>query len=189
MAMTAVGRMAFGNLIEAKPDNFGNTRWGCGLILSDADVAPLQKFEQLAIERRKEFDKKFVAQSSPIVPSEKKNEDGTKEAVPGEWLVRFSRKLERKAKDGTLYRQDPPQLWDSLGRLVNGKIKEVPWGSMVAVRFEYYAYNRGSMGVNFDLVGAQISELAVTEDAPPPIEGGWVVEDDMDPSSELLAQA
>ena len=75
MAMTAIGRMAFGNVVEAKVDNFGNSRWGCGLVLSDADVN-LEACVEQAIKARKEFDTRFKPTTSPIVPSMSKNEDG-----------------------------------------------------------------------------------------------------------------
>ena len=187
MAMTAIGRMAFGNVVEPKVDNFGNSRWGCGLVLSDADVKPLGDCVAQAIKARKEFDPRFKPTTSPIVQSMSKNEDGTKTPVEGEWLVRFDKPLERKGKDGSLYRQDPPMLWDSLGNVVNGKVKDVPWGSMIKVKFEFYGYDRGAAGVKFEINGIQIVELAETDDAPPPIDGGWVIEEDT--TTELLANA
>ena len=53
----------------------------------------------------------------------------------------------------------------------------VGWGSMVKVQYEYYVYDRGNAGVKFELVGAQIIDLKQEESAPPPVEGGWVVDD------------
>jgi hypothetical protein len=179
--LTNVGKYVFGSIVEPRTNAFGVSQWSVGLVLQEADAQPLfELIEQYLEEKRvgnARFPKTNDGLKMPFFPSTKLLPDGTKEEVPGEFLFKFVRKFERKNKSGELTRNTPPAIYDSLGRVINGKVDRISSGSTGKAVFEVYVYdNAGVRGVTFQLLGFQIAELKVQELELPPIEGGFVAE-------------
>lgn len=179
--LTPIGRHVYGALLEPRTTSFGKTEWMSALVLNDADSEPLfAVIEELLAAKRNE-NSKFPTDNSklklPFRPSERKNEAGEREAVEGEWLWSFVRRLERKGREGETVRNTPPTIYDSLGNVVTGKLNMIGGGTMGKVVFESFVYDSpANKGVSFQLCGFQISELMVApEQKLDPIEGGSFV--------------
>ena len=175
--LTVPGRMAFGSLVEPRVTDYGS-EWSLGLELTNEEAQPLIEAMLAAVDDAMARDPKWKTAkdyNKPWGPARDKQPDGTLVDNPDKVLIRIKRKTEKKYR-GELTKQDPPILWDSLGRVVNGQVKEVGWGSIIKVQFEFFPYSMGSCGIATDLQGVQIIELKERELAPPPVEGGWVVD-------------
>ena len=174
--LTVPGRMCFGSLVEPRVTDYGS-EWSCAIELTNEEAQPLVEAMMAAVDDAAARDPKWKPGKEylPYGVAKDKQEDGTLVDNPDKMLFRFKRKTEKKYR-GELTKQDPPILWDSLGRVVNGQVKEVGWGSIIKVQFEFYPYNMGNCGIATELQGIQIIELKERELAPPPVEGGWVVD-------------
>lgn len=179
-ALTATARMAFGSLTEPRTNEYGSS-WNAALVLHEDECRQEMDLIQDLCNARGEKDPKFNKKNLnfPFKPSVETNEKGEKVESTDSYLFNFTRAVEKRSRTGEIIKQQPPIIWDSLGRVINPADlpNGVGWGSMVKVQYEYYVYDRGNAGVKFELVGAQIIDLKQEESAPPPVEGGWVVDD------------
>jgi hypothetical protein len=179
--ITPVGRFVYGALIEPRTTDFGKTEWLAAVVLSEADSEPLFAAIEEVLAAKRADNSKFPADNSklrmPFRPSEKKNEAGEKELVEGEFLWTFTRRLERKGREGETVRNTPPVIYDSLGNVITGKLNMIGGGTMGKAVYEMYVYDApANKGVSLQLVGFQISELSVApEQKLDPIEGGSFV--------------
>ena len=179
---TAIGKVAFGNLIESRTSDYGKTEWTLGLVIDEP--ATNQMLERMDAEletyrSRSPLNSKFpplTAVKNGIKPSEIKNEDGTKEPDEGNFLAVFKRQTTWKSKQGDTNKNTPPRIYDSLGRILTDPI-DVPRGSKGLAVYEHSIYNNpGNRGVSLRLVGFQIAELAEGNDVKlEPIDGGTFV--------------
>lgn len=179
--LSNVGRFAFGALLEPRPNSFGAMEWALGFVISEDAAMPMFDVIESALQQKRAEQPRFPKTNDglrmPFRVSEKKMEDGTKQVVPGEYLFKFSRKLERKMKTGETSRNTPPAIYDSLGRVINGKINRIGGGTTGKVVYDVFVYDSpAAKGVAFQLVGFQIAELKTSELELPPIEGGFVAE-------------
>ena len=162
---TSLGRVAFGNLVEARTSEFGKTEWTLGLVIDEAAANEmLVRMEEDLDGYRKGGPQRanFPALASirtGIKPSETKQEDGTK-----------------------VQKNTPPRMYDSLGRIIDPI--EVPRGSKGVVVYEHSIYNNpGNKGISLRLVGFQIAELADSDSVlMEPIEGGTFVSEPEEPA-------
>lgn len=186
---TVIGRVVFGNMIEAVTSEYGKTEWVLGFVVDEPGVNQMMNYmedEVASYRSRKAENSKFPALSAVktgIKPSEKKSEDGTKEPDEGNFLCIFKRQTSWKSKQGDVNKNNPPKMYDSVGRLIDAI--DVPRGSKGLVVYEHSIYNNpGNKGVSLRLVGFQIAELAEGDglkmDA---IEGGTFV---AEPTEEML---
>lgn len=193
--VTQVGRYAFGALTEPRTNpNSQKIEYNCGFVLSEADSEDIFANMEKAIEAKRAADPRFPKDNSalrfPFRESTKKLEDGTKEVVPGEYLWNFKRNAEIQRKTGELVRNNPPAIYDSLGRIVTGQVERFASGTTGKVVYDVYVYNMaGSKGVSLQLVGFQIAELKRGEVALSAIEGGWVSETEDDFAAVLAGNA
>ena len=185
---TSLGRVAFGNLVEARTSEFGKTEWTLGLVIDEpsANEMLLRMDEDLDGYRKGGPQRaNFPALSSirtGIKPSETKQEDGTKVPDPGNFLCVFKRQTTWKSKLGDVNKNTPPRMYDSLGRIIDPI--EVPRGSKGVVVYEHSIYNNpGNKGISLRLVGFQIAELADSDSVlMEPIEGGTFVSEPEEPA-------
>lgn len=179
-ALTATARMAFGSLTEPRTNEYGSS-WNAALVLHESECQQEIGIVEKLITDRAARDPKFAKKEVklPYKPSMETQEDGSKIESKDSYLINFTRAVEKRSRTGEIIKSQPPIIWDSLGRVINPADlpNGVGWGSMVKVQYEYYVYDRGNAGVKFELVGAQIIDLKQEESAPPPVEGGWVVDD------------
>ena len=195
-ATKAIGRIAFGSLIEPRVnETSGKTEWSLGWVIAEEDAQDIYHHIEQALEDARQRDPRFPKDNSklhiPIQPSMKKDDSGEKVPVDGELLVKFKRNAHRTLKTGEMTPNTPPHIYDATGRLVDPKtIGRVAGGSTGRVVYETYVYNMAAAkGVSLQLMGFQISTLQ-KEDAMdlPPIEGGWVAEqNEADSLAQLLA--
>ena len=186
---TALGRVAFGNMIEPRTSDFGKTEWTLGVVLDeDATNQMLGRMEDEldSYRSRSPLNSKFpalAAVKNGIKPSEKKNEDGTKEPDEGNFLAVFKRQTTWRGKQGDVNKNAAPRLYDSVGRLIDPI--DVPRGSKGLVVYEHSIYNNpGNKGISLRLVGFQIAELAEGDELKmEAIEGGTFV---AEPTEEVL---
>ena len=186
---TVIGRVAFGNMIEPQTSDYGNVEWVLGFVVDEPGANQIlghQEDELESYRSRSPLNAKFPALSAlknGIKPSEKKNEDGTKEPDEGFFLAVFKRKTTWKSKQGDVNKNVPPKMYDSVGRLIDPI--DVPRGSKGLVVYEHSIYNNpGNQGVSLRLVGFQIAELAEGNDLKmDAIEGGTFV---AEPTEEML---
>ena len=109
----------------------------------------------------------------PYRPSEKKEEDGSKTVVDGEFLWTFKRKVVKKFR-GEEVRQFPAKIYDSDGCIVPNPPR-IGGGSKVKVIFTPFAYDNVQKGVQLQLEAVQIVELKeVAKFEVAPVEGGWL---------------
>ena len=186
---TVIGRVAFGNMIEPRTSDYGKTEWTLGFVIDEPGTNQMLGRMQDELESyrsRSPLNSKFPALEAVkngIKPSEKKNEDGTKEPDEGNFLAVFKRQTTWKSKQGDVNKNAPPRLYDSVGRLIDPI--DVPRGSKGLVVYEHSIYNNpGNKGVSLRLVGFQIAELAEGNDLKmDAIEGGTFV---AEPTEEML---
>ena len=187
---TSLGRVAFGNLVEARTSEFGKTEWTIGLVIDEAAANQmLLRMEEDLEGYRKGGPQRanfpvLASIRTGIKPSETKQEDGTKVPDPGNFLCVFKRQTTWKSKIGDLNRNTPPRMYDSLGRIIDPI--EVPRGSKGVVVYEHSIYNNpGNKGISLRLVGFQIAELADSDSIlMEPIEGGTFVSEPEEPALE-----
>jgi len=183
--VSPIGKYVFGALIEPRTNAFGISQWTVGLVLQEDEAQPLFTLIEEALEAKRVGNPRFPATNEglkmPFFPGTKLLPDGTREEIPGEFLFKFARKLERKTKTGEVTRNTPPAIYDSLGRVINGKVDQIGGGSTGKAVFEIYVYDNGGIrGVTLQLLGFQIAELKTRELELPPIEGGFVAEQSED---------
>ena len=185
---TSLGRVAFGNLVEARTSEFGKTEWTLGLVIDEAAANEmLVRMEEDLDGYRKGSPQRanFPALASirtGIKPSETKQEDGTKVPDPGNFLSVFKRQTTWKSKLGDFNKNTPPRMYDLLGRIIDPI--EVPRGSKGVVVYEHSIYNNpGNKGISLRLIGFQIAELADSDSVlMEPIEGGTFVSEPEEPA-------
>ena len=186
---TAIGRVAFGNMIEPRTSDYGKTEWILGFVIDEPGTNQMlgrMEDELESYRSRSPLNSKFpalAALKNGIKPSEKKNEDGTKELDEGNFLAVFKRQTTWKSKQGDVNKNAAPRLYDSVGRLIDPI--DVPRGSRGLVVYEHSIYNNpGNKGVSLRLVGFQIAELAEGNELKmDAIEGGTFV---AEPTEEML---
>lgn len=187
---TVIGRVVFGNMIQAVTSDYGKTEWVLGFVVDEPGVNKMMGYmedEAASYRSRKAENSKFPALSAVktgIKPSEKKNEDGTKEPDEGNFLCIFKRQTSWKSQQNDVHKNNPPKMYDSVGRLIDPI--DVPRGSKGLVVYEHSIYNNpGNKGVSLRLVGFQIAELAEGDELKmDAIEGGTFV---AEPTEEVLA--
>ena len=172
--------VAFAYLSEPRENLGGNLEWTIGVKLKEDEMIPLMdicneeiKEKQKAGKLGKELGAKF---NWPYRTSQKKEEDGSKTVVDGEFLWVFKRKVVRKIR-GEESRNMPPSIFDGMGHKVANP-PQIGGGSKVKIIFTPYAYDNVQKGVQFQLQAVQIVELkevATLEIAP--VEGGWQAPD------------
>ena len=185
---TSLGRVAFGNLVEARTSEFGKTEWTLGLVIDEAAANEmLVRMEEDLDGYRKGGPQRanFPALASirtGIKPSETKQEDGTKVPDPGNFLCVFKRQTTWKSKLGDVNKNTPPRMYDSLGRIIDPI--DVPRGSKGVAVYEHSIYNNpGNKGISLRLIGFQIAELADSDSVlMEPIEGGTFVSEPEEPA-------
>lgn len=187
---TAIGRIAFGNLVQPQTSDYGNTEWTAGFVIDQAgcdQIVADQMIEHANFLKRVPGFPSYVDLTVKgkigIKPSASKDEDGNKVLDEGYFLCVFKRQTTYKTKQGDTIKNTAPRMYDSVGRLIDPI--EVPRGSKGLVVYENSIYNRpANKGMNLRLVGFQIAELAddgnVLMEA---IEGGTFVSD---PTEEML---
>ena len=186
---TAIGRIAFSNLVQAKTSDYGKTEWTAGFVIDQAGCDQIiadQMIEHASFIKGHQFPSyaDLTAQGKVgIKPSVSKDEDGNKVLDEGFFLCVFKRQTTYITKQGDTVKNNAPRMYDSVGRLIDPI--EVPRGSKGLVVYENSIYNRpANKGMNLRLVGFQIAELAddgnVLMEA---IEGGTFVSD---PNEEML---
>jgi len=186
---TAIGRVAFGNLIESRTSDYGKTEWTLGVVLDeDATNQMLTRMddELETYRKRNPLNAKFPALASlknGIKPSETKDEEGNKTPDEGNFLAVFKRQTTWKSKQGDVNKQAPPRIYDSVGRILTDPI-DVPRGSKGLVVYEHGIYNNpGNKGISLRLIGFQIAELAEGNDVKmEPIDGGTFVVEQEEPA-------
>lgn len=192
--VTPIGKLIYGSLIQPQTNDYGQTRWSAGLLMKELDAQPIAKAIETAIADKRARDPKFPTTNADLKiamkPARDKQEDGTYVERPDEVVFTFQRKFEVNSKSGEKIRNSPPRIYDSAGSLIQD-LQEVPFGSMGKVIYEVYPWSTPSMaGVQLQLHGFQIAELAVRDESIKPIEGGWVSESDQTQDiSSLLAGA
>ena len=168
--------VAFAYLQEPRENLGGNLEWTIGVKLTEEEMTPLMDIcnEEIADRQKtgklgKELGPKF---NWPYRPSQKKEEDGSKTVVDGEYLWVFKRKVVRKIR-GEESRNMPTKIFDSDGSLVPNPPR-IGGGSKVKVIFTPYAYDNVAKGVQLQLEAVQIVELKeVAKLEVAPVEGGW----------------
>ena len=168
--------VAFAYLSEPRENLGGNLEWNIGVKFTEAEMIPLMDIcnEEIADRQKsgklaKELSPKF---NWPYRPSQKKEEDGSKTVVDGEYLWVFKRKVVRKIR-GEESRNMPPSIFDGMGHKVANP-PQIGGGSKVKIIFTPYAYDNVQQGIQLQLQAVQIVELkevATLEVAP--VEGGW----------------
>ena len=193
--LSPIGTMVFGNVVEARMNDYGNAEWGCGLRLTEQESSAMLKVVEEQLAERRKTDPKFPATNEglkfPFRAAKEKNEAG--EWVQGlttDLLWTINRKTVRKDRTGQEVKNSPPTIYDSNGTIVTD-MPEVGFGSKIKVVYDAYIYNRpGNAGVKFELIGIQVVEL---KEAAAPIEipaiegGGWVAESAAEPVSDMAA--
>ena len=172
--------VAFAYLQEPRENLGGNLEWTIGVKLTEEQMIPLMDIcnEEIADKQKagklgKQLSPKF---NWPYRPSQKKEEDGSKTVVDGEYLWVFKRKVVRKVR-GEESRNMPPSIFDGMGHKVPNP-PQIGGGSKVKIIFTPYAYDNVAQGVQLQLQAVQIVELkevATLEIAP--VEGGWKAPD------------
>lgn len=186
---TAVGRVAWSNLVEARTSDYGKTEWTLGLVIDEDGTNEMlaRMDEELENYRKKSpLNANFPPihrLKNGIKPSETKDEEGNKTPDEGNFLAVFKRQTTWKSKQGDTNKQAPPRLYDSIGRLIEPI--DVPRGSKGLVVYEHSIYNNpGNQGISLRLVGFQIAELAEGNDVKlEAIDGGTFV---VEPQEEAL---
>ena len=186
---TAIGRVAFGNLIESRTSDYGKTEWILAVVLDEDATNQMlghQDDELDAYRKKSPLNAKFPALASlknGIKPSETKDEDGNKTPDEGNFLAVFKRQTTWKSKQGDVNKQAPPRIYDSVGRILTDPI-DVPRGSKGLVVYEHGIYNNpGNQGISLRLIGFQIAELAEGNDVKmEPIDGGTFVVEQEEPA-------
>ena len=187
---TSVGRVAWSNLIEARTSHYGKTEWTMGLVLDEPATNEMltRMDDELETYRKKNpLHAKFPPLASlknGIKPSEIKDEEGNKTADEGNFLAVFKRQTTWKSKQGDTNKQNPPRIYDSVGRILTDPI-DVPRGSRGLAVYEHGIYNNpGNKGISLRLVGFQIAELAEGNDVKlETIDGGTFV---VEPQEDAL---
>lgn len=186
---TSLGRVAFGNLVEARTSEFGKTEYVLGLVVNEpsANEMLLCMDEDLDGYRKSDPQRAnfplLTSIRTGIKPSYTTQEDGTKVPDPGNFLCVFKRQTTwTSKKSGQVHKNTPPRLYDSLGRLIDPI--DVPRGSKGVVVYEHSIYNNpGNKGISLRLVGFQIAELADSDSIlMEPIEGGTFVSEPEEPA-------
>lgn len=193
--VTPVGRLVFGNLVSprANPNN-DQLEYTAGLVLSiEESEGILANIEQALAEHRVKNplfppvnDKLYF----PYEVSKKKNEAGELIEEPGSLLWKFKLKAQyRDRNTGEWVNKTPPALYDSLGRVVTGKVDRIPGGSEGKVVYDIFVYDqKSSKGVQLQIRGFQIGKLEQRGIELQPIEGGFIAgEDDIDLIGAALA--
>lgn len=186
---TAIGRVAFGNLIEPRTSDYGKNEWILGVVLDeDATNQMLTRMddELETYRKRNPLHAKFpplASLNNGIKPSEIKDEEGNKTPDEGNFLAVFKRQTTWKSKQGDVNKQAPPRIYDSVGRILTDPI-DVPRGSKGLVVYEHGIYNNpGNKGISLRLIGFQIAELAEGNDVKmEPIDGGTFVVEQEEPA-------
>jgi hypothetical protein len=187
---TSVGRVAWSNLIEARTSDYGKTEWTLGLVLDENATNEMltRMDDELESYRKKNpLHAKFPPLASlknGIKPSEIKDEEGNKTPDEGNFLAVFKRQTTWKSKQGDTNKQNPPRIYDSVGRILTEPL-DVPRGSRGLAVYEHGIYNNpGNKGISLRLVGFQIAELAEGNDVKlEAIDGGTFV---VEPEEEAL---
>ena len=169
--------VAFAYLSEPRENLGGNLEWTIGVKLKEDEMVPLMDICNDEIKEKQKAGKfakelKGLKLNWPYRPSQKKEEDGSKTVVDGEFLWVFKRKVVRKIR-GEESRNMPPSIFDGMGHKVPNP-PQIGGGSKVKIIFTPYAYDNVQKGVQFQLQAVQIVELkevATLEIAP--VEGGW----------------
>ena len=195
--VTPIGRIAFGSLIQPRlNDNNGKTEWHLGLVLKEEDCEEIFANIENALTEQRQRDLRFPRDNTklnmPYQPSMTKDEQtGEKVPVEGELLFKMKRNATRVLRTGETERNDPPKIYDSTGRVVNGAtIGRIGGGTTGKAVYDIYVYNMAAAkGVQLQLVGFQINELKQPDEVQlAPIEGGWVAEEsEADEIAGLLA--
>lgn len=196
--VSPVGEVVFGAIVEPRENQIsGALEYSLGLQASEADSSGMLTILESAITEAREKDPKFKARGAnlhlPYKPAMRRNM-ATEELEPieGMLLWTFKRKATYVRKTtGETVSNTPPQLYDSTGRLIKpGELKDVPRGSTGKVVFEPFAYSIGSFGIQFQLIGFQIANLA--EDSLgvelTPIEGGFIAGQEVSDEFDQLTQ-
>lgn len=163
---TAIGRVAFGNLVQSKTSDYGKTQWEVGFVIDQAGCDQIiadQMIEHANYSKRNHDFPSYadltIAGKIGIKPSASKDENGNKVLDEGFYLCVFKRQTTYETKQGDTVKNNAPRMYDSIGRLIDPI--EVPRGSKGLVVYENAIYNRpGNKGMNLRLVGFQIAELA-----------------------------
>ena len=163
---TAIGRIAFSNLVQAKTSDYGNTEWTAGFVIDQAGCDQIiadQMIEHANFLQRVPNFPSYADLTAKgkvgIKPSVSKDEAGNKVLDEGFYLCVFKRQTTYKTKQGDTMKNNSPRMYDSVGRLIDPI--EVPRGSKGLVVYENSIYNRpANKGMNLRLVGFQIAELA-----------------------------
>lgn len=178
--VSPLGKLVYGSLVQAKTNDYGQTRWSAGLRLPEKESQEIALNIEKALADKRAKDPRFPATNDKLSIGMKvardKQEDGTFVDCPGELVFTFQRKFEITSKAGEKMRNSPPRLYDATGSMVEG-LQEVGWGSMGKVIYDVYPWATPTMaGVQLQLIGFQIAELAESRSQLTPIEGGWVAE-------------
>ena len=168
--------VAFAYLSEPRENLGGNLEWNIGVKFTEEEMVPLMDIcnEEIADRQKsgkfaKELSPKF---HWPYRPSQKKEEDGSKTVVDGEFLWVFKRKVVRKIR-GEESRNMPPSIFDGMGHKVANP-PQIGGGSKVKIIFTPYAYDNVQQGIQLQLQAVQIVELKeVSTLEVAPVEGGW----------------
>lgn len=183
--VTPVGRIAFNSLISPRVNpNSGLMEYGCGFVLSHEDSESILANIERALEEYRVKNPKFPATNEKLIfpyePSMRKKEDGTKEPELGLLLWKFKTKAQYKDKNtGELVNRTPPAIYDSLGRVVTGRIDRIPTNSEGKMVYEIYVYDmQANKGVQLQIRGCQVSKLEKSGPELTPIEGGWTPDED-----------
>jgi len=176
--LSPIGTFIYGALVNPRTNKFNATAWECGLRLTLEEAEPvLAKINDCLANKRKQ-DPRFPAKDTdlnlPIKPGKTKDESGEYVPDPSSVVVQFKRNFMVRRKDGTQQQGQRPQIYDSTGANVTDQIQDVGFGTKLRVVYEPYAYSGGNFGVQLQIKGVQIVEMAERNEALPPIEGGWV---------------
>lgn len=193
--VSPIGAMVFGSIVEPRENpNSGKVEWNLGFVLSLEDSNSIMENIATAVAAKRAANPKFPQTDDklkfPYRPSQRRNEEGEKEMDPDNLLWNFKRNATYQTKTGEIKQNNPPALYDSLGRLVTGTIDRVPSGTTGKVVYDIYVYDMpGAKGVSLQIVGFQIAEMKKIETDLAPIEGGWVPDEIDDIAAALAGDA
>jgi hypothetical protein len=193
--VSPIGAMVFGSIVEPRENpNSGKVEWNLGFVLGLEESNTIMENIATAVAAKRAANPKFPQTDDklkfPYRPSIRRNEEGEKEPDPDSLLWNFKRNATYQTKTGEIKQNNPPALYDSLGRLVTGTIDRVPSGTTGKVVYDIYVYDMpGAKGVSLQIVGFQIAEMKKIETDLAPIEGGWVPDEIDDIAAALAADA
>ena len=178
--LSPIGTFVYGALVQPRTNKFNATAWECGLKLSIEEAAPVLEQINACHAAKRQDDPRFPAKDSditlPVKPARSKDESGEYVPDPDHLVLQFKRNYLIRRRDGQQTENQRPQIYDSTGTNVTEQIKELGFGAKLRAVYEVYAYSGGNFGVQLQLRGVQIVELAQRNDTLPAIEGGWVAD-------------